>query len=104
MPYLDGTRTSTLAMDHTQDVTVTIKNPGNIVIPPPGWDEQYFDKRTNFTFSGHLGFSGQITIDVYKYIISLSTWGWELRAIVTVNNGHGATQTSTVTVDVCVAP
>ena len=26
MPYLDGTRTSTLAMDHTQDVTVTIVN------------------------------------------------------------------------------
>ena len=98
MPYLDGTRTSTLTMDHTQDVTVTIKNPIGLIIPPPGWDEQYYDKRTTFTFSGHLGFSGQIQITDYKYGINSTTWGWELRAVVTVNNGHGATQTTTVTV------
>ena len=97
MPYLDGTRTSTLAMDHTQDVTVTIVNPIGIVAPPT-WEDQYFDKRTDFTFSGHLGFSGTINIVSYTYGINTTTWGWELRASVTVNNGHGATQTSTVTV------
>jgi len=97
MPYLDGTRTSTLTMDHTQDVTVTIVNPIGIVAPPT-WEDQYFDKRTEFTFSGHLGFSGQLSIVTYTYGINTTTWGWELRATVTVNNGHGATQTSTVTV------
>jgi hypothetical protein len=84
-------------MDHTQDVTVTIVNPIGIVAPPT-WEDQYYDKRTDFTFSGHLGFSGTINIITYTYGINTTTWGWELRATVTVNNGHGATQTSTVTV------
>lgn len=97
MPYIDGTRTSTLAMDYTQDVTVTIVNPIGIVAPPT-WEDQYFDKRTEFTFSGHLGFSASLSISTYKYGINTTTWGWELRASITVNNGHGATQTSTVTV------
>lgn len=97
MPYIDGTRTSTLTMDHTQGVTVTLVNPIGIVAPPT-WEDQYFDKRTEFTFSGHLGFSGTMAISTYVYGINTTTWGWELRAAVTVNNGHGATQTSTITV------
>jgi len=97
MAYIDGTRTATLTMDHTQDVTVTLVNPIGIPIPPT-WEDQYLDKRTPFTFSGHLGFSGQISFSTYVYGINSTTWGWELRAIVAVNNGHGATQTTTVTV------
>jgi hypothetical protein len=84
-------------MDYTQDVTVTLVNPIGIAIPPT-WEDQYLDKRTPFTFSGHLGFSGQISVSTYVYGINSTTWGWELRAIVAVNNGHGATQTTTVTV------
>ena len=97
MPYIDGTRTATLAMDHTQDRAVTLINPIGIAIPPT-WEDQYLDKGTPFTFSGHLGFSGQIAFSDYTYGINSTTWGWELRAIVTVVNGHGATQTTTVTV------
>ncbi len=97
MPYLDGTRTSTLAMDHTQDVTVTIINPIGIVAPPT-WDNQLLFKRTNFTFSGHLGFSGQLTVVASAYAINSTTWGWDLKATVVVDNGHGTTQTTTVTI------
>jgi len=97
MPYIDGTRTATLAMDHTQDRALTLINPIGIAIPPT-WEDQYLDKGTPFTFSGHLGFSGQIAFSDYTYGINSTTWGWELRAIVTVVNGHGATQTTTVTV------
>lgn len=97
MPYLDGTRTSTLTMDHTQDVLVTITNPIGI-LPPPSWDGQLKNKGTNFTFSGHLGFSGQLTIVSTRYGINATTWGWDLKATVVVSNGHGATQTTTVTV------
>lgn len=97
MPFLDGTRTSTLTMDHTQDVLVTITNPIGI-LPPPSWDGQLKNKGTNFTFSGHLGFSGQLTIVSTRYGINATTWGWDLKATVVVSNGHGATQTTTVTV------
>ena len=97
MAYIDGTRTATLAMDHTQDRALTLINPIGIAIPPT-WEDQYLDKGTPFTFSGHLGFSGQIAFSDYTYGINSTTWGWELRAIVTVVNGHGATQTTTVTV------
>ncbi len=97
MPYLDGTRTSTLTMDHTQDVTITLENPIGI-LPPPTWDGQLFSKKTNFTYSGHLGFSGQLTVEATRYGINATTWGWDLKAIVVVNNGHGTTQTTTVTI------
>ena len=97
MPYLDGTRTSTLTMDHTQDVLETITNPIGI-LPPPLWDGQLKNKGTNFTFSGHLGFSGQLTIVSTRYGINATTWGWDLKATVVVSNGHGATQTTTGTV------
>jgi len=72
MAYIDGTRTATLTMDHTQDVTVTLVNPIGIPIPPT-WEDQYLDKRTPFTFSGHLGFSGQISFSTYVYGINSTT-------------------------------
>ena len=97
MPFIDGTRTSTLTMDHTQDVTVTIINPIGIVAPP-AWDNQLLFKRTNFTFSGHLGFSGQLTVVSTAYGINSTTWGWDLKATVVVDNGHGTSQTTTVTI------
>jgi hypothetical protein len=84
-------------MDHTQDVTITFINPIGIAIPPT-WEDQYLDKYTDFTFSNHLGFSGSIAVDGTSYGINSTTWGWDLKAVVTVNNGHGATQVTTVTI------
>jgi hypothetical protein len=84
-------------MDHTQDVTITFINPIGIAIPPT-WEDQYLDKHTDFTFSNHLGFSGSIAVDGTSYGINSTTWGWDLKAVVTVNNGHGATQVTTVTI------
>jgi hypothetical protein len=84
-------------MDHTQDVTITFINPIGIAIPPT-WEDQYLDKHTDFTFSNHLGFSGSIAVSGTSYGINSTTWGWDLKAVVTVNNGHGATQVTTVTI------
>lgn len=95
MPYLDGTRTSTLTMDYTQDVQIRLFNPTAVIppeIPTP-------DKWTNFTFSGHLGFSGQLQITTLITGTPGNPWSWELRANITVNNGHGATTTNYVILD-----
>ena len=93
MPYLDGTRTATLTMSHTQDVQVRIWNPYAVI--PPDQDWQY--KATNFTFGGHLGFSASLTIATSVTATSPGTpWTWELRANITVNNGHGSTATNYV--------
>jgi hypothetical protein len=95
MPYLDGTRTATLTMSHTQDVQVRVWNPYTVV--PPDVDWQY--KATNFTFSGHLGFSASLTIATNVVGTAPgSPWSWELRANITVNNGHGSTATNYVVI------
>lgn len=91
MAYIDGTRTSTLTMSHTQDVQIRIWNPFAVV--PPDQDWQY--KATNFTFGGHLGFSASLTIATNVVAPSPgAAWTWQLRANITVNNGHGSTNTS----------
>ena len=95
MPYIDGTRTSTLEMSYEQDVQVRIVNP--VAIIPP--ELQYPDKYTTFTFSGHLGFSGYLTITTFTTGTVGNPWSWELRASITVNNGHGVTTTSNVVLD-----
>ena len=91
MPYLDGTRTSTLAMSHTQNVLVRIWNPFATQPLEPDYDTHF----TNFTFGGHLGFSGSLAIVSTVVAPSPgSAWTWELRANITVNNGHGSTNSS----------
>jgi hypothetical protein len=92
MPYLDGTRTSTLAADHTQDVQVRIVNPF-AVLPP---ELQYPDKHTSFTIAGHLGFSASLSITTNTTGSIGNPWSWELRASITVNNGHGVTTSNYV--------
>lgn len=95
MAYIDGTRTATLTMDYTQDVQIRLFNPTAVIppeIPTP-------DKWTNFTFSGHLGFSGQLQITTLITGTPSNPWSWELRANITVNNGHGATTTNYVILD-----
>jgi hypothetical protein len=93
MPYLDGTRTSTLTMSHTQNVLVRIWNPFATQPLEPDYDTHF----TNFTFGGHLGFSASLAIATNVVAPSPgSAWTWELRANITVNNGHGSTNTSYV--------
>ena len=91
MPYLDGTRTATLTMSHTQNVLYRIWNP----FATQPLEPDYNTHHTNFTFGGHLGFSASLTIATYIVAPSPgSAWTWELRANITVNNGHGSTATS----------
>ena len=91
MPYIDGTRTATLTMSHTQNVLVRIWNPFATQPLEPDYDTHF----TDFTFGGHLGFSASLAI--VTNIVAPSpgaAWTWELRANITVNNGHGSTNTS----------
>lgn len=93
MAYIDGTRTATLTMSHTQNVLARIWNPFATQPLEPDYDEY----QTGFTFGGHLGFSGSLSI--VDYIVAPSpgaAWTWELRANITVNNGHGSSNSSYV--------
>jgi len=93
MAYLDGTRTSTLTMSHTQNVQIRIWNPFALQPLEPDYDTHY----TGFTFGGHLGFSASLAIATNVVAPSPgSAWTWELRANITVNNGHGSTNTNYV--------
>jgi hypothetical protein len=91
MAYIDGTRTSTLTMSHTQNVLIRIWNPFATQPLEPDYDTHY----TGFTFGGHLGFSASLAIATSVVAPSPgSAWTWELRANITVNNGHGSTNTN----------
>jgi len=91
MPYIDGTRTATLTMSHTQNVQIRIWNPFAVQPEEPDYNTHY----TNFTFGGHLGFSASLAIATNVVAPSPgSAWSWELRANITVNNGHGSSATS----------
>jgi hypothetical protein len=93
MAYIDGTRTSTLTMSHTQNVLVRIWNPFATQPYEPDYDTHY----SGFTFGGHLGFSASLAIATNVVAPSPgSAWTWELRANITVNNGHGSSNTSYV--------
>jgi len=93
MAYIDGTRTSTLTMSHTQNVLIRIWNPFAVQPLEPDYDTHY----SGFTFGGHLGFSASLAIATNVVAPSPgSAWTWELRANITVNNGHGSSNTSYV--------
>jgi hypothetical protein len=91
MAYIDGTRTANLTMSHTQNVLVRIWNPFATQPLEPDYDTHF----TNFTFGGHLGFSASLAIAANVVAPSPgAAWTWELRANITVNNGHGSSNTS----------
>ena len=93
MAYIDGTRTSTLTMSHTQNVNVRIYNPSAVTPTEQTWQSNF----TNFTFGGHLGFSGSLVITVNRYQTTpMGPWSWEVGATITVNNGHGSSNTGFV--------
>jgi len=91
--YIDGTRTATLGMEYSQDVQIRVWNPNVITPEEVTWET----RKTNFTFSGHLGFSASLSIQDYPVApVPLMPWTWQLRADITVNNGHGGTTTGSV--------
>jgi len=93
MPYIDGTRTSTLTMSHTQNVNVRIYNPSAVTPTEQTWQTNF----TDFTFGGHLGFSGSLDVDVFRYQTTpMGPWSWEVGATITVSNGHGGSNTGFV--------
>ena len=93
MPYIDGTRTATLTMSHTQNVQIRIWNPFATQPLEPDYDTHY----TGFTFGGHLGFSASLAIVTNVVAPSPgSAWTWQLRANITVNNGHGSSNSTYV--------
>lgn len=96
MAFIDGTRSATLSMSHTQNVAVRMWNPSAIVPPDQVW--QY--SATNFTFSGHLGFSASLAIgaNVVQPGGPGTPWTWQLRANIIVNNGHGSTASNYVVI------
>jgi hypothetical protein len=80
-------------MSHTQNVQVRIWNPFAVQPEEPDYDTHY----TGFTFGGHLGFSASLAIATNVVAASPgSAWTWQLRANITVNNGHGSTNTNYV--------
>jgi len=80
-------------MDHTQGVTVRLWNPYTVVPPDIDWQSM----ATDFTFSGHLGFSASLAIQTsVTGTAPGSPWSWQVKAHITVNNGHGSTNTGDV--------
>jgi hypothetical protein len=80
-------------MSHTQNVNVRIYNPSAVTPTEQTWQSNF----TNFTFGGHLGFSGSLKIDVFRYQTTPNgPWSWEVGATITVNNGHGSSNTGFV--------
>lgn len=96
MAYIDGTRSATLSMSHTQNVAVRMWNPSALIPPDQIW--QY--NATSFTFGGHLGFSASLSIgtNIVQPGGPGSPWTWQLRANITVNNGHGSTASNYVVI------
>jgi hypothetical protein len=80
-------------MDHTQGVTVRLWNPYTVVPPDVDWQSM----ATDFTFSGHLGFSASLAIQTsVTGTAPGSPWSWQVKAHITVNNGHGSTNTGDI--------
>jgi hypothetical protein len=80
-------------MSHTQNVNVRIYNPSAVTPTEITWQTNY----TDFTFGGHLGFSGSLSITVNRYQTTpMGPWSWEVGATITVNNGHGSSNTGFV--------
>lgn len=93
MPYLDGTRTSTLTCDVSNNVKLRVWNTFATQNPEDAWDEYL----TNWSFSGHLGFLVSCTITSSVVCPSPgAAWTYEVRANLSANNGHGTTVTSVV--------
>ena len=71
---------------------------GSYAIPPETYE---FERYANFTIGGHFGCSATITSELFTTGSAQIpppgiNWTWQLRANVTVDNGHGVTNTQTL--------
>jgi hypothetical protein len=71
---------------------------GSYAKPPETYE---FERYANFQIGGHFGCSATITTQLFTTGSAQIpppgiNWTWQLRAIVTVDNGHGTTNSSTI--------
>ena len=95
--YRDLTRVSNQSCVIAYDLYGKLTD-GSYAIPP-GYYE--FERYANFQIGGHFGCNATITSQLFTTGSAQIpppgiNWTWELRAIVTVDNGHGVTNTQTL--------
>jgi hypothetical protein len=95
--YKDLDRTSNQSCIIAYDINAKLTD-GSFVIPPEYYE---FERYANFQIGGHFGCSASITTDLVTTGSAQIpppgiNWTWSLNAIVTVNNGHGTTNTATI--------
>jgi len=91
MPFLDTTRTGTVYFEFTTTWDITV-HPTNLepLVTRYG--------RVNGNVGGHGGFSGSWEIDTTNTPISGGTWTYQIRVILTADNGHGTPVTTTTNI------
>ena len=95
--YQDLTRVSSQSAIIAYDTLAKLTD-GSFAIPPEYYE---FERGANFTIGGHFGCQATITTD---FVTTGSAqipppginWTWQINAIVTVDNGHGQTNTQTL--------
>jgi hypothetical protein len=97
--YLDLTRTSNQSCAFA--FTVKKRHVDPSYAKPPGFYEYQSD--VDFTVGGHYGCSARFQV-IYtatgsSTIPVITPWSWQTKVRVTVNNGHGATNTQDVLID-----
>jgi hypothetical protein len=96
--YKDLDRTSTQSCIIAYDVKAKLTDQSYAI--PEGY--YIFERYANFTIGGHFGCSASVTTQlVTTGSFPLPppfglAWSWSINAIVTVNNGHGASNTQTL--------
>lgn len=96
--YKDLNRTSTQACIIAYDVKAKLTDQ-SYARPSPYYE---FERYADFNIGGHYGCSASITTQLYTTgsfpfppPFGLA-WSWQIRAIVTVDNGHGVSTTQTI--------
>ena len=95
--YRDVTRVSSQSAIIAYDTLAKLTD-GSFAIPPEYYE---FERGANITLGGHFGCQATITTD---FVTTGSAqipppginWTWQINAIVTVDNGHGQTNTQTL--------
>jgi hypothetical protein len=95
--YRDLTRESSQSAIIAYDTLAKLTD-GSFAIPPEYYE---FERGANFTIGGHFGCEATITT---QFVTTGSAqipppginWTWQINAIVTVDNGHGNTNTQTL--------
>jgi hypothetical protein len=95
--YKDLDRTSTQSCLIAYDIYGKLWD-GSYAKPPETYE---FERYADFTIGGHFGCSVTITSQLFTTGSAQIPppgidWTWQLRAIVTVDNGHGVTNTQTL--------